>query len=179
MQGTSSYWGSKRWTDLTASDDLNLDATDDETTIQYWPHPVYVTGCLIMATAGSNIDNTTGPVTVHIFKDSNADGTEDATALGEFNIGTGDFTYDTDSPVYVSFVLADTDGTVAVDNATTYAGPAGPVFVDVGEGFLLKMDASDVADGTSVARVAFEYIPLPPANSAHTYVEVVATPPVA
>lgn len=164
-EGTSSFWGSKRWTDWGASDALNIDSDND--TIEYgWPYPVYVTGAAVIPTTA--VADATASVQVEIYRNSGYGDAGTTTLLGTWVVCTTDGLA-TGTISKAVFQGADTDGETAEDSTTRYVAPTGPYFIDCGDGLTFKVvEAAD----SGVVHLAVEYIPLPHSNSsdvARTY----------
>jgi len=152
--GTSNYWGCKRWTEWSAIDDVNIDS-DNDTYEYHFPMPVMVTRVAILATTA--VVNAAGTVDIEMYRVTDAsDGGAD-TLLGTCKI-LGTTTLAVGDVAVCNCVGADTDGEVAEDSTTRYVGPTGPYEITTGQGFLLKVvEPSD----SGACKVAIEYIPLP------------------
>lgn len=155
MQGTSSYMGSKRWTPVGAIDELNIDS-DNDTWEFVFPHPAHVYRVAFLATTAV-VHNSTD-LNVEVYKTTDAGDAGTDTLVGTWTVLTNGGTLAVGNWAIGNFVLADADGSVAVDGLTTYAGPDGPIELIMGQGLTFKV----VDPGASGAgRIAIEYIPLP------------------
>lgn len=152
--GTSNYWGGKRWTEWGASDALNIDSDND--TIEYgWPFPVRVTRAAVAPT--TTVANGSGTVEVEVYRNNDFGDAGTDTLLGTWVLGTTTSIVPGEVSV-ANFVGADTDGEAAEDGNTRYVGPTGPYDIAVGEGLVFKVvEPSD----SGVVLLAVEYIPLP------------------
>lgn len=153
-QGTSSYWGTKRWTELGAIDDLDIDADNDK--FEYgFPQPVRATRLAVIPT--TNVANASGTVEVEVYRaDAFGSQTED-TLLGTIVV-TDTTTLSVGDIMYANLVGEDESGSEGSDGSTVHVGPSGPYEIAVGEGLVFKV--VEPADSGAV-RISVEYIPLP------------------
>lgn len=155
MQGTSSYMGSKRWTPVGAIDELNIDS-DNDTWEFVFPHPAHVYRVAFLATTA--VVHNSADVEVEIYKSTDAGDAGTDTLVGTWTVLTDGGTLAAGNWAIGNLVLADTDGATAVDGATTYAGPSGPVELIMGQGLTFKV-VTPSASGAG--RIAIEYVPEP------------------
>lgn len=153
--GTSNYMARKQWTPVGAIDELNIDS-DNDTWEFVFPHPVDAYRVAFLATTAVVHNSADVDVEIYLTTDAGDAGTD--TLVGTWKpllngetLAVGDWTVG-------NLVLADTDGSTAVDGNTVYEGPDGPVSVPMGGGLTFKVV---VPSASGAGRIALEYVEKP------------------
>lgn len=152
----SAYWeqAAREWRLSDASDQPNIDADNDVAAVWFWPHPVDIVRVGYIATTA--VVNAAGTVEIELYRD-NVVGSGADTLLGTW-VSAGTVTLAAGQMAIGEVVAGDEDGELAEDGTTRYVGPTGPIRINPGQSFIMKV--TEPAD-SGVVRGFVEYVSLP------------------